>query len=59
VNDVEKELVYLSEEEFQEKYKKSKPTTNTKIIFSCYSGRRAASAQEIMQKLGYAQYDIF
>jgi len=59
VNDVGKELVDLPEEEFQRKYKKSKPTKDTKIIFSCHSGKRAASAQEIMQKLQYTQYDIF
>lgn len=56
MNNVSNEFVNLSEEEFEKKYKKRKPTKNTKIIFSCRSGRRSGSVQEMMQKLGYTQY---
>lgn len=57
MDDVGNEFANLSEEEFLEKYGRPKPTKDTKIIFSCRSGRRSASVQERMQKLGYTQYD--
>lgn len=43
----------LSEDEFLEKFQKPKPNKNTKIIFSCRSGKRSATVQEEMIKLGY------
>lgn len=58
MDDVKNVLENFSEEEFQTKYGKSKPTKDTKIIFSCRSGRRSASVQKTVQKLGYTQYDI-
>lgn len=57
MDDAHNELVNLTEEEFQEKYGKPKPTKNTKIIFSCHSGRRAGTVQQKMQELGFTQYD--
>lgn len=55
MNDVKNVLDNFSEKEFEEKYGKSKPTKDTKIIFSCRSGRRSASVQKTVQKLGYIQ----
>ncbi|XP_011157236.1 rhodanese domain-containing protein CG4456 [Solenopsis invicta] len=55
MNDVCNEFSNLSEDEFLEKYGRPKPTKDTKIIFSCRSGRRSASVQESVQKLGYTQ----
>lgn len=57
VANVSNELENLSEEEFREKYGRPKPTKNTKIVFSCRSGRRSATVQEKMQSLGYTRYD--
>ncbi|XP_024873924.1 rhodanese domain-containing protein CG4456-like isoform X2 [Temnothorax curvispinosus] len=55
MGDVRNVFENFSEEEFQEKYGKPKPTTDTKIIFSCRSGKRSMSMQQTMQKLGYTQ----
>ncbi|XP_012537828.1 rhodanese domain-containing protein CG4456 [Monomorium pharaonis] len=49
------EFSNLSEEEFLEKYGRPKPTKDTKIIFSCQSGRRSANVQARVQELGYTQ----
>ncbi|XP_018052900.1 PREDICTED: uncharacterized protein LOC108690223 [Atta colombica] len=54
-SDVVKEFKELSEEAFEEKYNKSKPTEDTKIIFSCHSGKRSERVQKQMQELGYKQ----
>lgn len=43
----------LSEQAFLDKYEKPKPSKDAKIIFSCRSGRRSATVQEEMIKLGY------
>lgn len=61
VADVRKIFLNLSEEEFEEHYGKRKPSKDTKIIFSCRSGKRSGTMQEVMQKLGYTRYvdDIF
>lgn len=56
VGDVSNMLLNLSEKEFKEKYGKHKPTKNTKIIFSCRSGKRSGMVQEAVQKLGYKKY---
>ncbi|KAH0945919.1 hypothetical protein HN011_002879 [Eciton burchellii] len=53
MNDVCYILQNLSEEDFKKRYGKHKPTKNTRIIFSCQSGRRSATMQEETQKLGY------
>ncbi|XP_018348328.1 PREDICTED: thiosulfate sulfurtransferase/rhodanese-like domain-containing protein 3 [Trachymyrmex septentrionalis] len=53
-SDVVKEFE-LSEENFQTKYSKPKPTEDTKIIFSCRSGNRSECVQKQMQELGYEQ----
>ncbi|KYM97154.1 Heat shock protein 67B2 [Cyphomyrmex costatus] len=55
VDDVVKELVNLTEEDFEERYKIPKPAKNTKIIFSCLSGRRAEIAYKNMMERGYTQ----
>lgn len=58
MDDVRNVLENFSEEEFQKKYGKPKPAKDTKMIFSCRSGRRSANVQKTVQKLGYTQYDI-
>lgn len=60
VNDVQNIFLNLSEEEFEERYGKHRPSKDTKIIFSCRSGKRSGAVQEAMQKLGYTRYvDVF
>lgn len=49
-------MLNISEEDFEKLYGKPKPTKDTKIIFSCRSGRRSKMVQEEMQKLGYTRY---
>lgn len=56
MDDVKNVFLNLSEEEFEERYGKHKPNKDTKIIFSCQSGRRSGIVQETMQKLGYTKY---
>ncbi|XP_046734454.1 rhodanese domain-containing protein CG4456-like [Diprion similis] len=46
-------LKNLPEKEFLDKYQKPKPTKDTKLIFSCRSGKRSATVQEAMLKQGY------
>ncbi|XP_070172638.1 rhodanese domain-containing protein CG4456 [Polyergus mexicanus] len=55
MNDVQNIFLNLSEEEFEERYGKRRPSKDTKIIFSCQSGRRSGAVQETMQKLGYTR----
>ncbi|XP_034938449.1 rhodanese domain-containing protein CG4456-like isoform X3 [Chelonus insularis] len=43
----------LSNEEFQNQFKKPKPEKNTKIILSCRSGMRSGKVQKELQKNGY------
>lgn len=50
-------LQNLSEDDFVGRYGKPKPTKQTKIIFSCRSGKRSGMVQEEMRKLGYKKYD--
>jgi len=56
VNNVTYALQYLSEENFKRQYGKDKPTKDTKIIFTCQAGKRSATMQEKVQKLGYKKY---
>ncbi|XP_011695310.1 PREDICTED: heat shock protein 67B2-like isoform X2 [Wasmannia auropunctata] len=53
------ELVNLSDDEFLNKYGKSKPSKETKIVFSCRSGMRAKRAKESLQGLGYTQAHFY
>lgn len=55
MNDVKNMFLNLSEENFEQLYGRRKPTKDTKIIFSCRSGRRSAQVQETMKKLGYTR----
>ncbi|KAL0129343.1 hypothetical protein PUN28_004208 [Cardiocondyla obscurior] len=55
MNDVTNVFENLSEEDFLNKYRKPKPNKDTKMIFSCRSGRRSESVQKAVQKLGYTQ----
>ncbi|XP_067217067.1 rhodanese domain-containing protein CG4456-like isoform X2 [Linepithema humile] len=55
MGDVENIFLNLSEENFEQRYGRRKPTKDSKIIFSCRSGRRSAMVQEAIQKLGYAK----
>ncbi|XP_029668834.1 rhodanese domain-containing protein CG4456-like [Formica exsecta] len=55
MNDVQNIFLNLSEEEFEERYGKHRPSKDTKIIFSCRSGKRSGAVQEAMQKLGYTR----
>ncbi|XP_025160429.1 rhodanese domain-containing protein CG4456 isoform X2 [Harpegnathos saltator] len=57
MDNVSNTLQNLSEEDFMERYGKSKPTKLTKIIFSCRSGKRSGMVQQEMQKLGYNVYN--
>lgn len=45
----------LSEEQFEKKYGKPKPTKSTKIIFYCQIGIRSAKATVDAADLGYAK----
>lgn len=56
MNDVQNIFLNLSKEEFEERYGKHKPGKDTKIIFSCRSGKRSGTVQEMMQKFGYTKY---
>ncbi|XP_020297362.1 heat shock protein 67B2-like isoform X3 [Pseudomyrmex gracilis] len=47
--------IHIPNEDFEKLYGKPKPTKNTKIIFSCRSGKRSKMVQEEMQKLGYVR----
>lgn len=58
VGDVANTLLSFSEKDFKERFKKEKPTKNTKIILSCRSGKRSGMVQEEIQKLGYEKYII-
>lgn len=58
VEDVANTLLNLSKEDFKERFKKGKPTKNTKIILSCRSGKRSGMVQEEIRKLGYKKYII-
>ncbi|XP_020297361.1 heat shock protein 67B2-like isoform X2 [Pseudomyrmex gracilis] len=53
MGDVKNTMLNISDEDFEKLYGKPKPTKNTKIIFSCRSGKRSKMVQEEMQKLGY------
>ncbi|XP_049820335.1 rhodanese domain-containing protein CG4456-like isoform X2 [Aethina tumida] len=53
LNDVESVLKDLPNNEFEEKYGRTKPDFNFPIIFSCRSGKRAGQALEIAKNLGY------
>ncbi|XP_003398960.1 thiosulfate sulfurtransferase/rhodanese-like domain-containing protein 3 isoform X5 [Bombus affinis] len=53
MGDVANTLLSFSEKDFKERFKKEKPTKNTKIILSCRSGKRSGMVQEEIQKLGY------
>ncbi|XP_050461216.1 rhodanese domain-containing protein CG4456-like isoform X1 [Cataglyphis hispanica] len=55
MNDVQNIFLNLSEEEFEKRYGKQKPGKDTKIIFSCRSGKRSKTVQEMIQKLGYTK----
>ncbi|XP_008206288.1 rhodanese domain-containing protein CG4456 isoform X1 [Nasonia vitripennis] len=46
-------LTNTTSHEFEQKFSKKKPDKDTKIILSCRSGRRSASVQSEIQKLGY------
>ncbi|XP_015516573.1 rhodanese domain-containing protein CG4456 [Neodiprion lecontei] len=46
-------ITNLPEKEFFDRYQKPKPTKDTKLIFSCRSGKRSATVQEEMLKQGY------
>lgn len=55
MGDVKNTMLNISDEDFEKLYGKPKPTKNTKIIFSCRSGKRSKMVQEEMQKLGYVR----
>lgn len=60
VGDVSNILLNLPEDDFKKRYGRHKPTKDTKIIFSCRSGKRSGMVQEAVQKLGYNKYvDVF
>ncbi|KAG5347692.1 CG445 protein, partial [Acromyrmex charruanus] len=42
---------------FLHKYKKPKPTKDTKIIFFCRSGNRSKCVQKKIMRLRYQEYD--
>ncbi|CAK9828226.1 Thiosulfate sulfurtransferase/rhodanese-like domain-containing protein 3 [Anthophora retusa] len=53
MGEVANTLLSLSEKDFKDKFNKSKPSKDTKIILSCRSGKRSGMVQEEIQKLGY------
>lgn len=53
MGDVSNTLTSLSEDNFKQKFNKSKPLKNTKIILSCRSGKRSGMVQEELQNMGY------
>lgn len=44
---------HVSNEDFQRKYGKPKPTANTEIILYCKSGNRASQVQSVLSSMGY------
>ncbi|XP_015182251.1 PREDICTED: putative thiosulfate sulfurtransferase, mitochondrial [Polistes dominula] len=53
MGDVTNTLTNISKEDFVQKFNKSKPDNETKIILSCRSGKRSGMVQEELQKIGY------
>ncbi|CAH1154777.1 unnamed protein product [Phaedon cochleariae] len=53
LGDIQSVLRDLSPEQFTQKYGRNKPSINSEIIFSCKSGKRAASALAISEQLGF------
>lgn len=53
VGEVTNVLTNLSDDEFEKRFDKKKPTHDTKVILSCRSGKRSAMVQSDIQKLGY------
>ncbi|XP_051159848.1 rhodanese domain-containing protein CG4456-like isoform X1 [Leptopilina boulardi] len=51
--DVADELTKLTSDKFCEKYNRDLPTKETKLVFSCMSGKRSGVVQDRMKKLGY------
>ncbi|XP_044570633.1 rhodanese domain-containing protein CG4456 isoform X2 [Drosophila ananassae] len=49
------EALTLERANFKLKYGRAKPQKDTKIIFSCKSGRRAEKAEKIAKALGYTK----
>lgn len=56
VGQLEHVLKDLDNEAFKKKYAHAKPDQDSRIIFSCRSGRRSAEAATIAHKLGYSRY---
>lgn len=48
----------LSNEEFEKKYGKVKPSLDTQIITSCRLGGRSAKVQAELQNAGYKKYIV-
>ncbi|CAK9814419.1 Thiosulfate sulfurtransferase/rhodanese-like domain-containing protein 3 [Anthophora plagiata] len=53
MGEVANTLLSLTENDFKDKFNRSKPSKDTKIILSCRSGKRSGMVQEEIQKLGY------
>ncbi|KOC65204.1 Heat shock protein 67B2 [Habropoda laboriosa] len=56
MGEVANTLLSLTEKDFKNKFDKTKPSKDTKIILSCRSGKRSGMVQEEIQKLGYEKY---
>lgn len=56
VGEVEDALKKLSNEEFEQKYGREKPNSDTEIVFSCQKGRRSQTAMETAKQLGFKKY---
>ncbi|XP_018566235.1 heat shock protein 67B2-like [Anoplophora glabripennis] len=53
LNELEKALKNINEDEFKGKYGKPKPIESFPLIFSCMLGGRAAKALALAEKLGF------
>ncbi|KAJ3653451.1 hypothetical protein Zmor_012701 [Zophobas morio] len=53
LGEVESVLGCLPPDEFQKRFNTPKPDFSTPIIFSCYMGKRSASAQQTAARLGF------
>ncbi|XP_017101303.2 rhodanese domain-containing protein CG4456-like isoform X2 [Drosophila bipectinata] len=49
----------LERSNFKLKYGRAKPQKDTKIIFSCRSGKRALEAEKIAKALGYTNLSLY
>lgn len=56
VGEIENALKNLSDDEFEKKYGREKPDSDTHVVFSCQKGRRSQAAMEIARQHGFKKF---